>query len=148
MQVWSQNANRFCSRVRYAALATAKEYQVDPFNLLLTVIWQWQNEREQLAEVIEARRAARKATRLTIDRIGAFEDAGKDYTAVAGLDVLARELAGMYPALGIPHSEAEDAYDGIDHAALLWELLRKPDPIIRSQHDESLVREAAEMMVA
>ena len=46
-----------------------------------------------------------------------------------GLDVTARELAGMYPDLGIGRGYDPDGPDDDDYAGRLWAVLPEPDPV-------------------
>lgn len=133
-----------------AILETAREWDVDPQDLRDAVETVWLQERESLADIIEARKAAKKATGLTPHRIGAWEDAGGDHSTLPqSLDVQARELAGMYPALGIGAGyETESDYDSTDHAQLLWDLMREDIPQIKPRHHPDIVRQAAEMVHA
>jgi len=142
-----RNPWKFCSRVRNVAKVVAGEYGVDAYAVMEAAVALQRQERETMEELVEARRMVRKETGLSMERIYRLEDSGKDHTAVADLDCKARSLAREFPALGLGRGfEMESNFDGVDHAALLWELLRKADPVIRSQHDESLVREAAELV--
>ena len=122
----------------------AKDYIVDPLDLMFALASIQERERDTFGLVIEARAAARKATGLTFDRLQAWEDKGRDQTSWKcrsgiGLDIVARELANMYPALGIV-----DGID-VDHAARLWDVLRTADPVIRDC--VSLLNDAAEMVL-
>ncbi len=125
----------------------AREYGLEPIDVIEMAVHLQRRERETNQELLEARRAAREYTGLTMQKIGQLEDAGKDETVIVGLDVKARELAHLYPALGIGQGyTSETGYDGMNEAARLWDLLRTPDPVVRAQHDETLVREAAELV--
>lgn len=138
---------QFCSRVRRIAQAVAQEYGVDALAVMQAACWLQERERETLAEVLAARRTARRLTGLTLKRIWELEDMGLDHSLVGRLDVMAEEVAAMLPALGIGQGYRQEAgADERDYAAALWEKLREPDPVIRAQHDESLVRQAAEMV--
>src|SRR5262249_30230079 len=96
-----------------------------------------------------ARRAARRATRLTARRIAQWEDAGRDYSDYPDLDVAARQLAGNYPALGIGAGyTSADGYDDRDHAALLWDVLRDRDEKRKPKHPPDIPRRAAELVVS
>lgn len=139
----------FCSRVRNAAKEVAKEYGINSAELTVAAVRLQQEEKESLKELIAARRIAREYTGLSLNFIHRLEDSGKDYSSVRELDVKAREIAGMFPILGIGDGYVSDSqYDDNDYAMKLYDLLRQPDPVIRSQHDQSLVREAAEMIFA
>jgi hypothetical protein len=79
--------------------------------------------------------------------LASWEDAGRDPASYPALDTTARELAGMYPALGIGEGySSETGYDGTDHAALLWDVLRDDDPRIKPRHDADILRRAADMV--
>jgi hypothetical protein len=106
----------------------------------------WKEERDSTREVHEARRAARRATGLTHRRLDAWEDAGRDHTSYPDLDVKAREVAGIFPALGIGAGyDGEDGYDDTDYPGLLWEVLRERDEVVKPKHDPDLLRRAAEL---
>ena len=130
-----------------ALLETAKDWNINPHDLADAVETVWHEERDTLAAIIEARKAARKATGLTPRCLASWEDAGKDHTTYPALDTTARELAGMYPALGIGEGYSmETAYDATNHAANLWDVLRDDDPRIKPRHDPDLLRRAADMV--
>ena len=89
--------------------------------------------------------AARAVDDAAVER--GWEDAGRDYSTWVcpngfGLDVIARELAGMYPALGL----GEGYGDEKDYAALLWDVLRVADPVMRNA--EEMLREVAERIAS
>ena len=84
-----------------AILETADQWGIAPHQLAGAVGNLWEQDREIIADTVAAIRAARQHTGLTAARCGRWEDAGHDYSTWPGLDVNARELAGMYPALGI-----------------------------------------------
>ena len=87
---------------------------------------------------------ARAKTGLTVGAIARWENAGKDHSTWPGLDVVARELAGEYPALGIGRGYSdEDNYDDTDHAALLWDRLRDPTDRLPGQTDPEILTETA-----
>ncbi len=81
-----------------AILETARIWNINPHNLADAVETVWSEERDIVAETIEARKAARKATGLTPRRLASWEDAGGDHTSYPSLNTTAHELAGMYPA--------------------------------------------------
>jgi hypothetical protein len=125
----------------------ASEWEICPVDLLFGLQEAQREEAEALAEIIAARKAARKATGLTSWRLHRWEDAGRDYSTWVcpngfGLDVIARELAGMYPALGL----GEGYGDEKDYAALLWVVLRVADPVMRNA--EEMLREVAERIAS
>jgi hypothetical protein len=133
------------SRFGAAVLETARQWGLDPHRLAEVALMLWRQEREGTAEVLEARRVARRATGLSPARVRRLEEAGRDHLDVPGLDVQARELAGAHPALGIGRGyDGEDGYDDTDHAARLWDRLRELDPRPRPRHDPGLLRDAAE----
>lgn len=99
---------------------------------------------EAVGAILAAERAARQTTGLTVNRIQQWEDSGKDYSTWPQLDVLARELAGEYPELGIGRGfNHDDTVDGTDHAALLWDRLRRPTAKIPNKLDPDVLAEAA-----
>jgi hypothetical protein len=133
------------SRLGAAILQEAAEWGIDPHRLADAVDYIWAEERQAGAEGIEARRAARRATGLTARRIDQLEDAGRDHTAVPDLDVMARDLAGRFPALGIGAGYDPDAPD-VGYAGRLWEVLRERDDKPRPKHSPEILRRAAELV--
>jgi hypothetical protein len=132
-----------------AIIREAEDWNIDPRRLLDAVEMVWTEERENNAEIHEARRAARAATGLTSRRISQWEDSGRDYSLFPGLDTKARELAGAYPALGIPNGLTLcDGPDDTDHAARLWDILRDRTEKPKPRHDPEILRRAAEMVSA
>jgi len=124
----------------------AEGYNVDPYAVDEVAGEVWQVDRAASAEFREAIHAARKATGLTVNRIAKWEDAGKDHSTWPGLDVKSRELAGMYPALGIgPGFEHGTGYDDTDYAGGLWELLRTGGPTRKPRHDRQILIRAVEL---
>src|SRR5262249_48658282 len=100
----------------------------------------WRAEREASRGITEAPRAATRRTGLTVHRINQLENQGCDHTSVARLDVIARELATAYPALGLNcNHDGAAGYDDRDYAALLWDILREPDRPGRPKHDPGLI---------
>jgi hypothetical protein len=137
------------SRLGDAILQEAEENDIDPHRLADAVDLVWREEREATAEVFAARRAARKETGLTHSRINAWEDSGGDHSAWPGLDVKARELARVYPALGIGTGYTSDGgYDRTDYAGQLWELLRDYHETNRAKYDPEILRRAAELVLS
>jgi hypothetical protein len=137
------------SRFGAALLATAGEWRIDPHQLADALDEVWRAEREANAELFEARQAARKATGLAARRIDQWEDAGRDYASYPGLDVMARSLAGEYPALGIgPGYTADGGVDHTDYPGRLWEVLKGTNERHRPKHYPGLLRRAAEMVAA
>lgn len=130
-----------------ALLETARAWNINPHDLDDAVETVWKEERESLTEIINGRKAARQVTGLTQRRLASWEDSGKDYTSYPGLDVAARELAGLYPDLGIGEGySTTNGYDGTDHARRLWEVLRDEDPSIKPRYDPEVLRRAADMV--
>jgi hypothetical protein len=135
------------TRVGAAILAEAKEWGIDPYALAEAVDDEWQKRRELLGERIEAIRAARRATGLTPARINRWEDSGRDYSSWPNLDTQARELAGMYPSLGIGRGyDIREDFDDTDHAELLWAVMRDGEPQLPAKHDPDLVRHSAQII--
>jgi DNA polymerase family A len=135
------------SRLGSLILETAVEYGIDPHDLADAVETVHQEERDTLTDIIDARKIARQRTGLTIRKIQAWEDDGHDYVSWPGLDVIARELAGELPSLGIGQGySSEINYEHIDHAVMLWGKLREEDPRIKPRHDPDILRTAAEMV--
>ncbi len=128
-----------------AILREAAQCGIAPYRLADAVESVWIEEKESTAAIYAARRAARQVTGLTTKRINQWEDAGRDYSEFPGLDVMARELAGAYPALGIPNGiHVGDGVDNTDYAALLWEQLREREEKCKPKHHPEILRRAAE----
>ncbi|MCI0335923.1 MAG: DNA polymerase [Planctomycetes bacterium] len=120
---------------------------IDPHNLAEAVTHVHHEERGSRLELVEAVKAARKATGLTPARIARWEDQGGDHSTWPGLDIQARELAGMYPALGIgPGYQIETVYDDTDFAARLWELLRDDETRLPRRFDPEILNRAAQLV--
>jgi hypothetical protein len=130
-----------------AVLDAARDRNLDPHRLADAVDYVWRQDREASAEGIEARRAARRATGLTARRIDHLENAGRDYTTLPGFDVLARDLAGRYPGLGIGTGYDSDAPD-VEYGELLWNVLRERDETPRPRHDPEIIRRAGELIAS
>jgi hypothetical protein len=63
------------------------------------------------------------------------------------LDSTARELAGMYPALGIGAGyQSETIYDDTDYAARLWQLLRDDDTTLPQRFDPGILDRAVQLV--
>jgi hypothetical protein len=132
-----------------AVLHEAEEWGIDPGRLAEAVDMLWADEREALAPLHAARRAARRDTGLTRRRINQWEDAGKDYSQWPGLDDKARLLTSHHPNLGLgPDYENESGPDETDYAGRLWEVLRENEERVRPKHDPELVRRAAELIAS
>jgi hypothetical protein len=117
------------SRFGAAVLQEAQEWNLDPYDVAAAACYLWQEERDSTKDIRDARRAARQATGLTHRRMLEWTEAGGDSSTWPRLDVVARSLAGEYPALGIGQGyTSESGDDDTDHAARLWETL--------SEHDE------------
>jgi hypothetical protein len=132
-----------------AIMREAREYGIDPDRLAAAVDVVWAEERDAGAEGRAARRAARKATGLTHQRINRWEDAGHDCASWPGLDATARELAGSYPGLGIgPGYSGEWGDSQVDYAGRLWEVLRDRKETIPPKYDPDILRRAAELVAS
>jgi len=126
---------------------TADDWGVAPYNLADMARDVWREDQAAGAEFQDALKAARQATGLTVNRMSAWEEAGRDYSAWPGLDAKARELAGMYPALGIGRGFEQDAeYDDTDYAGRLWELLRNGGRPSKPRHDRQIFTRAADLV--
>jgi hypothetical protein len=137
------------SRLGAAIIEEARAWGVDPQRLATVVDFVWREEREATAELVEARRAARRATGLTAKRLNAWEDSGRDYSEYPGLDGTARDLAHAYPGLGIGRGyTTEGGYDDTDYAGGLWEVLRENDERVKPKHDPKILRRAAELVAS
>jgi hypothetical protein len=137
------------TRLGAAILSKAQARGLDPHDLADAVDDVWAEERQATAELFEARRAARKATRLTHRQIDLWEDEGRDHTKRENLDVLARDLAARFPALGIgPGYEEGAGADEVDYAGALWDVLRNRDEKLLPKHDPAILDRAAERVAA
>src|SRR5262249_49798918 len=101
------------TRFGEAVVEAARAWDIDPDTLAEAAEHVHQTNVEVSADRLQAIRAARQATGLTTARIERLLAEGKDHADVPGLDVQARELAGMYPDMGIgigydPHGVDED----------------------------------------
>ncbi len=134
------------TRLGAALYEAAEQWKLDVHLLADAVDYLWQEERDRHAETADALQQARKSTGLTPARIRQLEDAGRDHLDVSGLDVTARELAGMYPELGIGRGYDPDAPDEDDHAARLFERLRDAPTSAPPKHDPDLIRRAADLV--
>jgi hypothetical protein len=132
-----------------ALLGLAEEVQVDPYAVDDVARDVWREDRAGRAEFQEALKAARLATGLTVYRINQWEDAGHDYASWPGLDVKARELAGLYPALGIGRGfEHGTGYDDTDYAGQLWDLLRRGIEPAKPRHDRAILERAVNLIAS
>lgn len=135
------------SRLGAAILNEAEEWGIDPHSLAESVDEVWAAEKVAAGEQQAALKAAREATGLTSKRIADWENAGLDGSTWPGLDATARELAGLYPDLGIGSGyETEAGYDDTDYAGLLWVILRDGPQPPRPKHDPRVLRRAAEQV--
>jgi hypothetical protein len=130
-----------------AILATAAEWEIDPHRLADAVDYLWQGEREAAREGIEARKAARKRTGLNSHRITQIENSGRDYTAIQSLDLIARELANAYPALGLGKGYDPEAVDE-SLSGRLWDVLRDRDERLPRKNNPDLLHRAAELVAS
>jgi hypothetical protein len=135
------------SRLGAAILQEAQEWGIDPYQLAEAADEVWREHRHSTAEANAAREAARRVTGLTQRQLNLWEDAGHDYSSWPGLDTVARELAGAYPALGTgPGYTGEYGEDHHDYAGRLWDVLRERDERPLPKHDSAIVRKAAELV--
>lgn len=104
-------------------------------------VWTWRED--ELRDTIAAEQVARKTTGLSTRRLWKWEDDGNDHSTWRHLDTTARELASEYPALGL--GPGYGANDGMDHAALLWDRLRKETERLGAKHDETILDEACRL---
>jgi hypothetical protein len=136
------------SRLGAAILQEAKANDLNPYRLVDAVDFIWREEREANAEVFAARRAARQATGLTPARINQWEDTGHDSSNWPGLDVKARELARLYPALGIGTGYTSDGgEDKTDYTGELWTVLRDHQETSRPKYDPDILRRAVDLVL-
>jgi hypothetical protein len=134
------------TRLGAALYEAAERWRLDVHILADAVDQVWNEDCNRYAETAEAVRQARKATGLTGAKIRRLEEAGRDHLDVPGLDVTARELAGMYPELGIGRGYDPDAPDEDDHAARLFDRLRNAATGPPPKHDPDLIRRAADLV--
>jgi hypothetical protein len=125
---------------------TAERLSLDVHLLSDAVDYLWREERARYAETAEAIKQAQNTTGLTPANIRRLEDKGCDHLDVPGLDVTARELAGMYPDLGIGCGYTPDAPDEDDHAARLFDRLRSALAAPPRKHDPALIHRAADLV--
>ena len=128
-----------------ATIEAAKEWNVDADTLAEAVEHVHKNDVEAMRDRLDAIRSARKVTGLTGSRIVKLIEAGKDYADVPGFDVQARELAGMFPDLGIGTGYNPDGVDD-DYAPRLWEVLATTDPVPLPKHHPETIRRAVELV--
>jgi len=122
---------------------------IDPHALAEAVNLIWKSRKEFNTERRKAIATARKATGLTLNRIGQWEDKGRDSSTYPGLDVSARDLAGQLPALGISTGYRQNEnYDDTDYSGHLWEVLREPTPSTIRRDDPEVLAEALAMIEA
>jgi hypothetical protein len=131
-----------------AVLEAAAANRLDADDLADAVDVVWQQERAEYERTRHALRDARQVTGLTARRVGLWEDAGRDHASRPGLDVMARELAGWHPELGIGEGYSTDAPDEDDHAGRLWDRFRKPAAPAPRRHDPDILRQAVDLVVA
>lgn len=128
------------TRFGAAVIEAARLWDLDPDALAAAADNVHREERSRLAGRREAVRAARRATKITARRATDLED-----RYPVGFDVAARELAGMYPDLGIGRGYDPDAPD-LDYGERLWAVLSEPDPVIPPRHAAETIRKAAELL--
>ena len=133
------------TRLGAALYEAAEQWHLDVYILADAVDYLWREECDRRAETADAIKQAQKSTGLTPTRIRRLEDEGRDHLDVPGLDVAARELAGMYPELGIGRVYDVDAPDTNDHAARLFDRLRAAPAAPPPKHDPDLIRRAADL---
>jgi len=130
-----------------AVLWAAKEHDVDPTRLAEVADDFFWEARDSQKEIVRARKAAREATGLTPYRLNRWEDDGHDHASWPDLDIKARELARLYPELGIGAGYSSDSgEDRTDYAGRLWEVLREDDMRLPRRDDPDLMRGAAEWL--
>ena len=77
-----------------------------------------------------------------------LENAGKDYTAIKGFDVKARQVAGELSELGIGGGyEGGSNADDTDYSSLVWELLKEGRIEPPARHDPDIIDEAANLVI-
>jgi hypothetical protein len=137
------------SPVGAAIFQTAEAWGIDPYRLADAVDVVWQEERAAAAEVLEARRIARRRTGLSPRRIAHWEEAGRDHSTFPGLDVAARDLACELPGLGICNTFfVADGPEDTDYAAQLWEQLRDRPDGPKPKHHPDILHRAAGLVAA
>ena len=121
-----------------AILEKAQQLGVSPTHLAeatFDIIDSGDSHAREYSRVVNA---ARQKTGLSLTKITAWENAGRDYSTWPQLDVNARELATQFPELGLGQGYGELFIPDTDHAALLWEILRKPTPAPKRDFYEAL----------
>ena len=131
-----------------AVLLMAAEWEIDAHELADAAVMCWQRNREVEKPLLDAKRAARRATSLTTTRLNRWEDSGRDSASWPGLDGDARELARGYPELGIGYGYDSDGnYDSTDYAGALWDVLRDDRDAVLPKHHPAILGEAAEIVL-
>jgi hypothetical protein len=123
-----------------AVIEAARLWGLNPDALAAAADHVHREERSCLAGRREAVRAARKATGITVRQANDLED-----RYPVGFDADARDLAGMYPDLGIGRGYDPDVPD-LDYGERLWHVLTEPDPLIPPRHSAETIRKAADML--
>ncbi len=129
----------------YAILETARMWNLDPDTLAEAAEHVHKSDFEATRDQLNAIQKVRKITGFTEARMRRLLDAGKDYTHMEGFDVQARQIAGMYPDLGIGVGYDRDGVDE-DYAPKLWEILATPDPVPKPKHHPDTIRRASELI--
>jgi hypothetical protein len=126
------------------AVAVARDVGCHPVYVVQAVGEVLAAEQQTVRDHAAAVAAARRKTGLTVNRIAQWEHSGHDYSTWPRLDEDARELAGAYPELQIGRGYVTgEASDDTDHAALLWNLLRKPAEKVPTRLNPDVLSEAA-----
>ncbi|MFO0899843.1 MAG: DNA polymerase [Pirellulales bacterium] len=134
------------STVGRAVVDVADESGIDPHLLYLAVSDLWEEQRQAQRSERQARSTARQRSGLTVNRIAAWEESGRDYSSWPALDVTARTIAGDLPELGIGRGYSSDHEDEGDQAGRLWELMREPERRFVRRDDPELLSRAAELV--
>jgi len=130
-----------------AILDAAEQNNIDPYDLADAVHIVWSEWKLSTADYFKAKLEARRITGLTANRIAKWEDGlGRDHTTWNGLDIVARDLADRYPALGIGGGH-DTGGDGDDPGVELWELLRDGTDKPPARHDPGVISEAVDIVL-
>jgi len=131
------------SHLGEAIYSAAAEIGVHPCHLATVVDDVYDRYCQAYEPLIAAENSARRQTGLTSRRIELWEDSGRDHSTYPHLDTSARELASEHPELGLGRGYVQgEVYDGVDHAALLWDRLRTPTEKLKPKHHPDILAEA------
>lgn len=118
---------RITARVRESAEVAAREWNVDPAQVLAAMPDSYFYLKSEYGVMEDARVSAVKQTKLNSRRCWQWEESGRDYSTFPRFDETAQELAIEFPELGCDP-------DSIDTPGYIWELIKagKPEPLLQS----------------